>query len=145
MRSAAATKRITGKQADKFFPLSETYTKFRASKNKFLRLKLQSCGFNEIWSGNLADVHQLATDNDGAKSLLVLVDCLSRFLRVKPIDNKSANQTRAALRKMTREQKPKKVSADNGKKVKRELEKLCLERNTTVYSTHSEQKSRLAL
>ena len=141
LRSAAAAKRITGKQVDKFLPLSETYTKFRASKNTFTRLKVQSYRINEIWSGNLADVHQLAKDNDGKKFLLVFVDCLSRFLRVEPIDNKSAKQTRAALEKMTRKQKPEKIWVHKGNEFKGEFAELCLEKNITVYSTHSEQKS----
>ena len=125
---------------DKFLSLSETYTKFRASKNNFTRLKVQSYRINEIWSGDLADVHQLAKDNDGEKFLLVFVDCLSRFLRVEPIDNKSAKQTRAALEKMTRKQKPEKIWVDKGKEFKGEFAKFCLEKNVTVYSTHSEEK-----
>ena len=118
LRSAAATKRITGKQLDKFLSLSETYTKFRASKNNFTRLKVQSYRINEIWSGDLADVHQLAKVNDGKKFLLVFVDCLSRFLRVEPVDNKSAKQTRAALEKMTRKQKPEKIGLTKEKSSK---------------------------
>ena len=141
VRSAAATRSITGKQVDKFLSLSETYTKFRATKNHFTRLKVQSYRINEIWSGDLADVHQLAKDNVGKKFLLVFVDCLSRFLRVEPVDNKSAKQTRAALEKMTRKQKPERIWVDKGKEFKGEFGKLWLEKNVTVYSTHSEQKS----
>ena len=141
LRSAAATKRITAKQVDKLLSLSETYTKFRASKNNFTRQKVQSYRINAIWSGGLADVHQLAKDNDEKKFLLVFVDCLSRFLRVEPIDNKSAKQTRAALEKTTRKQKPEKIWVDKGKEFKGGFAKLCVEKNITVYSTHSEQKS----
>ena len=123
LRSAAATKRITGKQTDKFLSLSETYTKFRASKNNFTRLKVQSYRINEIWFGDLADVHQLAKDNDEKKFLLVFVDCLSRFLRVEPIDNKSAKQkTTAALEEMTRKQKPEKIGLTKEKSWKGNLQ-----------------------
>ena len=94
---------------DKFLSLSGTYTKFRASKNNFTRLKVQSYRVNEIWSGDLADVHQLVNDNDGKKFLLVVVDCLNRLLRVEPIDNKSAKQTRAALEKNAKTENPKKI------------------------------------
>ena len=69
LRSAAATKRITGKQVDKILSLSETYTKFRATKNSFTRPKVQSYRIKEIWFGDLADVHQLAKANDGKKFL----------------------------------------------------------------------------
>ena len=67
LRSAAATKRITGKHVDKFFSLRETYTKFRASKNNLTRLNFLFYSINEIWSGDLAHVHQLTKDNDGKK------------------------------------------------------------------------------
>ena len=125
---------------DKFLSLSETYSKFRATKNNFTRLEVLSYRITEFWSGDLADVHQLAKGNDVKKLLLVFVNSLSRFLRVEPIDNKSAKQTRAALEKMTRKQKPEKNWVDKGKEFREEFEKLCLEKNITVYSTHSEQK-----
>ena len=141
LRSAATTNRTTGKQVDKLLSLSETYTKFRASKTNFTRLKFQSYRINEIWSGDLADVHQLAKDNDGKKFLLVFVHCLGHFLRGEPIDNKSAKHTRAALEKMTRKQTPEKIGIDKRKEFIGEFAKLCLEKNITVYSTHSEQKS----
>ena len=67
------------------------------------------------------DVHQLAKDNDGKKFLLVFVDC---FLRVEPIDNKSAKQTRAALEKMTPKQKPEKIELTKEKSSKGSLQNL---------------------
>ena len=60
MRKAAATRGIKRQQVYKFLSQSETYTKFRAGINKFTRLKVQSYRINEIGSGDLADVHQLA-------------------------------------------------------------------------------------
>ena len=39
---------------------NSAYTKFRAGINKFTRRKALSNRVNDIWSGVLADVHQLA-------------------------------------------------------------------------------------
>ena len=108
---------------------------------QFHSTEIQSYRINENWSGDLEDVHQLANDNDGKKFAMVFVDCPNRFLPVEPIDNKSAKQARAALEKMTQKQKPEKIWVDKGKEFKREFAKLCLEKNITVYNTHSEQKS----
>ena len=96
----AAPKGTTCKQLDKILSQSETYTKFRASRNKFWRLKVQAYHIKENLSCDLADVHQLARQIDGTKLLLVSVDCLSRFLRAEPIKSKSASQTKCALQKM---------------------------------------------
>ena len=60
-----APKGTTSKQVDAFLSQSETCTKFWANQNKFSRLKVQSCRINEIWSGDLANMHQLARENDG--------------------------------------------------------------------------------
>ena len=124
-----------------FFSLSQIHIKCRASKNNFPRLKVQSYRINGSWSGDLAYVHQLAKDNDGKKLLLVFVDCRNRLSRVGPIDNMSAIQTRAALAKMAPNQKPEKNWVDKGNELKGQFAKLCLEKNITVYSTHSDQKS----
>ena len=97
LRSAASTKRNTGTQVNKFLPSGETYTNFRASKNRFPRLKVQPYCINEIWSGNIVDVHQLAKDKERKKFLSVFLVCLSRFLRIEPIDNMSDKQTRAVM------------------------------------------------
>ena len=138
----ATPKGIRSKKVDEFLSHSETYTKFRAARSKFTRLKVQAYRINEIWSGDLADVHQLAKDNDGKNFLLVFVDCLSRFLRVEPINRKSAIETKNALEKMmTRKQRPEKIWVDKGKEFKGEFAKLCLEKNIVVYNTHSEMKS----
>ena len=117
LRSAAATKRVTCKQVDKFLSLSETYTKFRASKNNFTRLKVQSYRINEIGSGDLADVHQLAKDNDGKKFLLVFVDCLSRFYALNPSTTSQLNRQEQHWKK----QKAEKIWVDKGKEFKGEI------------------------
>ena len=90
------------KQTDKYLSQSETYTKFPASRNKSSRLQVQSYRINEIWSGDLAGLHQLARQNDGTKFRLVFLDHLSRFLRVEPIESKSASHTKCALQKVSK-------------------------------------------
>ena len=141
----AAPKGTSSKQVDKFLAQSETYTKFRAGRNKFNRLKVQCYRINEIWSGDLADMHQLARDNNNKKFLLIFVDCLSRFLRVEPIESKSAIHTRGALQKILRKQKPpEKIWVDKGKEFKGEFARLCKDKGVVVYSTHSEMKSCIA-
>ena len=93
LRKAAATKGVK-LIIDSILSQSETYTKFRAGINKFTQLKVQCYRISEILSGDLADVHHIAQDSDSKMYLLVFVKRLSRFHRVKPIETKSAMQTR---------------------------------------------------
>jgi len=55
---------------------------------------------NELWCADLAYVDKLASDNSGTKYLLVVVDVLSRFVRVQPMRNKKAVTTREVFIKL---------------------------------------------
>ena len=48
------------RQLDNYFNYGETYTKFKQTKNRFPRLKVQSFRLNEIWSVDLADMQKLS-------------------------------------------------------------------------------------
>jgi hypothetical protein len=41
-----------------------------------------------MWDGDLADVTNISSQNDGYKFLLVLIDIFSRFLFILPLKNK---------------------------------------------------------
>ena len=61
-------------------------------------LKVIAYGINEIWSLNLAQVNK-SKDNRDIKILLVAVDCLSCYLRVKPLKSNYATTTANAFKK----------------------------------------------
>ncbi len=83
-----------------FLHNNNAYTKFHVAKRKFQRLKVFAKGLNEIWCADLAFVDKLAKEKDGIKYLLVVVDVLSRFVRVQPMKNKFSRTTKAAFLKM---------------------------------------------
>ena len=58
------------------------FTKYRAQRLNFPRLKVIVNDLNEIWSLDLAHVDKIAKNNRDVKYLLVAVDCLSRYLCV---------------------------------------------------------------
>ena len=57
------------KHVDRYLNSSETYTKFKLTRKRFPRLKVVSYRLNEIWSIDLADTQQLATESSGDISL----------------------------------------------------------------------------
>ena len=91
--------RCSYSDTDKYLTSSDTYTKFKQTRRRFIRLKVQSFRLNEIWSVDLADMQKLsrANDGDGVRYLFVAVDTLSRFFWVNPIKGKSANSCIEAL------------------------------------------------
>ena len=123
---------------------NSTYTKFKQTRHRFLRLKVQSYRLNEIWSLDLADMQSLANDNRNTRCLLVAVDTLSRFLRVQPMKDKYASTTRRAFVTMISKTKPEKVWTDDGKEFLGSFKKLCEQKDIIIYQTRNEKKSAFA-
>ena len=161
------TSKCSYKQVDNFLRRNETYTKFKQCRKKFTRLKVKTFKLNEIWSVDLADMHQLAKHNEGINFLFVAVDTLSRFLWVRPLKRKSADSCRNALQdiisairngstdmqpKFCRKKKgigpvqpqPEKIWVDKGREFAREFASFCQQESIDLYSTNSETKSAFA-
>lgn len=162
--------KFTFKEVDNYLRKSETYTKFKQTRKKFPRLKVQSYRFNEIWSVDLADMQQLSRFNQNTRFLFVAVDTLSRFLWVVPLRNKTAAACRDALieilngiksgppilqplfcrgtkstnRATSVQLKPEKIWVDRGREFAREFGSFCSENEIKIYSTFSETKSAFA-
>ena len=145
------------KQVDKYLHASETYTKFKMAKKRFIRLKVISYRLNEIWSIDLADMQQLARDNSGIKYLFVAVDTLSRFLWASGMKSKTSKECADVLKKIiasnsrrtgpkicTKTFSPEKLWADKGREFEGEFATFCREKGIEIYSTQSETKSAMA-
>ena len=61
------------------------YPKYRQFRKSFPRLKAVLYRINEIWSVDIAYMDKVAQHNNGVKNLLMIVDVLSRYLRVQPM------------------------------------------------------------
>ena len=92
--------KCSSKHVDRYLNSSETYTKFKLTRKRFPRLKVVSYRLNEVWSIDLADMQQLATQNSGVRYLFVAVDTLSRFLWVIGVTSKTSRACTDALKKI---------------------------------------------
>ena len=160
-QSLKTVSRCSYSDVDKYLASSETYTKFKQTIRRFIRLKVQSFRLIEIWSVGLADMQKLSRANDGVRYRFVAVDTLSRFLWVYPIKGKSAKSCADALNSIItccqagRQQlqpkfflgmeklpaNPEKIWVDKGRDFAGEFVDYCRERSITIYSTCSETKS----
>ena len=87
------------KQVDNYLNRSKTYSKFKRTRNGFLRLKVQSCRLNEIWSIDLSDIQILARHNHGENFIMVVT--LSRFVCAMPLKRKAVIDCKNALQSIT--------------------------------------------
>ena len=145
------------KHVDRFLNSSETYTKFKLTRKRFPRLKVVSYRLNEIWSIDLADMQQLATENSVVRYLFAAVDTLSRFLWVTGLKSKTSRACTGALKNIISTNRkrnapkicattylPEKNWADQGRDFAGDFAQFCNKNGIQIYSTRSETKSAVA-
>ena len=117
-----------------------SFTIYRSIRLKFPRLKVIVKDVNKICSLDLAHVDQLADYNRNVKYLLVAIDCLTRYFRVKPMKTKYATEAAEAFKKMIKYEQPRKVWVDDGTEFFAAFKNLCEKRGIHLYSNFSEKK-----
>ena len=129
---------------ENFTQSKNSYTKYRQYRRRFPRLKVTAYDIIEMWSFDLAYVDKLAKYNNGVKYLLVVVDVLSRKLRVQPMRTKGAEETAKTFDCMITKIKPLKVWSDKGTEFKGAFKKFCGSKGIDNYTANSEAKSAFA-
>ena len=135
---------IQPRKVKQFLANKNAHTKYNGFRKNFARLKVTAYDINEIWSLDLAHVDKLSKQNAGIKYLLIAVDCLSRFLRVKPLKSKNATTTAEAFEQLIKNKQPKKVWVDAGTEFKGNFKTFCQRRNIKIYQNFSKKKSAFA-
>ena len=71
-----------------FLNNEDSYSLYKPIRKTFPRSKVIVNTIDSMWDGDLADVSNIASHNDGYKFLLVLIDVFSRYLFIVPLTNK---------------------------------------------------------
>ena len=136
---------LSKKKVEKFLQTKTSYTKFGPPIRSFRRLEAFSNYINEFWCLDSAFVDKLASQNNGIKYLLVVVDIFLRFVRVQTTKTKYAKDTLQAFRIMiSQKNTPEKLYVDKGTEYGGTFKKFCKEKDIEVYSTMSETKAAFA-
>jgi hypothetical protein len=70
----------------------------KVRRRGFKRRRVIVQGIDYQWEADLADVQNLSEHNEGIKYLLVIVDVFSRFLWVRPLQDKKSKSVIAAFK-----------------------------------------------
>ena len=149
--------KCSSKHVDRYLNSSETYTKFKLTGKRFPRLKVVSYWLKEVWSIDLVDMQQLATQKLGVRYLFVAVDTLSWFPWVIGVKSTTSKACIDALKKIiaTNKQRnapkfcPSKnyteyIWADQGKEFAGNFSHFCENNLIKCYYTRSEKRSAVA-
>ena len=66
----------------------ESFSLHKPLRRSFDHLKVIVGGLNDQYEVDLADMQKLKDKNDGVHFLLIVIDVFSRFMWVKPLENK---------------------------------------------------------
>ena len=94
----------------------ETYSLTRAARRKFKRNRVIVEGMDSMWDMDLADMTQLAKQNDGVKYILVVIDIFSRYTWCEPLKSKEGDEVVRALKRIIEQGRQSKlIRTDKGR------------------------------
>ena len=134
-------------EVQKWLQDQDAYSLMKPAIYRFKRQRVVSAGIDYLWDGDLADVSNIKSVNDGYSFLLILIDVFSRFLWIEPIKTKSQNDMKSGFERIfsrtTRQ--PRKLRTDNGKEfTSRAIKQYLKSRNIKAFTTRNETKANYA-
>ena len=134
---------ITKKDVKQWLKTQDVYTIYRPARRNFPRRKVFVSQIDEMWECDLIDMKSFDKFNEGYRYLLVVIDALSKYLMVQPIQRKTADTTVKAFSKIFKNgRKPSCMRSDRGGefigvKVQRYLKQM----NVRYFVTSNETKA----
>lgn len=125
----------------------DTYTKHRFARKNFKRNPIIAGEIDEQWQGDLAEVGNLSTHNDGVRYLLILIDVVSKYAWIEPLKSKHGSVVLAALKKIFDggERIPAKLQTDDGKEfLNYEVQNYLKQKGITFFTLKSDKKAAIA-
>ncbi len=72
------------------YKCQEPYSQQRGVRHQFRRNRVITTGIDDQWKADLADISKYAKDNDGYKFILAVIDDFSKYLWLRPLQNKTS-------------------------------------------------------
>lgn len=98
----------------------DAYNMHKMVRRRFNRRSYNVSEVDAVWEADLIDVRAISTYNDGYSYILVVIDVLSKYAWVAPLQSKSAKHVTEALRKILvskgkKQRIPRVLQTDRGK------------------------------
>lgn len=118
----------------------EAYSIFKPARKKFQRNRVVVKGRDALWDIDLADLQDIAEDNDGIKYLLVCIDVFSKYLWVRPLPSKTGKDVKNAIEDILKGgRKGERIRTDKGREFNNTLVKSFFEKEGIKYSSSSNE------
>jgi hypothetical protein len=85
------------KKIRKWIEMQDTYAVHKHAPSKFKREPIVVSGINELWESDIIDLHMISDSNDGFKYINLTYDVFSKFVWLRPMKSRKAEEIKSAL------------------------------------------------
>ena len=115
---------------------------------RFEKRRIVILGIDDLWAADLVIMRQYASENDGFKYMLNVIDTFSKYIWTEPLTTKSGADTAKAFSTIieraisVKHKPPNLLHTDKGLEFRnKDFRKVLQEHNITMYHTENEEKS----
>lgn len=83
---------ISKKQVAEWLSRQNTYTLHKDRRTKFARNHYIVTNIDDLWEMDLIDMQKFSRNNKGAKNILAVIDCFSKYAWCIPIKRKTPDE-----------------------------------------------------
>lgn len=117
----------------------------RPARRNYPRRRVILKGIDDLWQGDLLELQPHSSDNRGYKFILIVIDCLSKYVWWAPLKSKSAKDVTQGFREIFQKahpRRPRHLQTDKGKEFyNSQMRALLQEFTINHYSTESHLKA----
>lgn len=123
-----------------FLNNEDPYSLMKPIRRTFPRSRVVVDTIDSMWDGDLADVSNISSHNDGYKFLLVLIDIFGRFLFLIPLKNKQHQSITDGFKLVFQSgRKPNTIRTDKGSEFKNRWVKAFFLKRGNSHHIHSKR------
>ena len=116
IKLAKAVKGATIDRAKCWLESQDAFTLYKYARKRFTHAQIYVESMDHQWSADLVDVRSLASENEGFKYLLTVIDALSKYAWVRPLKDKTATSVAGAFKDIFALGRiPKRLRTDRGR------------------------------
>ena len=138
---------LTKAKVKEWLVYQDTASVYTPARVRFPRERIIVSARDQAWDADLADLGSLKQYNDGVTFILVLIDLLSRFCWLRPLQSKKGREVRDAIANVfeTDGRVPQRMRTDRGRELDNKLvRELLTDNDVHYYTTFSETKANYA-
>jgi hypothetical protein len=114
----------------------------KPARRNFKRRTVILKGINDLWQADLVEMGEYASDNNGYRYLLTVIDTFSKFAWALPVKTKSGVEITKTMNQILIKHSPTHLQTDNGKEFyNNNFQNLMKRYNINHYSTYTSLKA----